>query len=186
MIIFGLGNPGLKYRKTRHNAGYLFLEEIARASKKRFNNRKQYRQANLRIRNKRVKLIKPNCWMNQCGVVIRDVLGGERPGFLVVLDDVNLPLGRMRLRSDGSDGGHLGLRSVIESLQTCDFARLRLGIGKSSVDTEGYVLENFSAGEMRILSKVLKHGVHGIRILFNEGFVKAQNYINSINIGDID
>ena len=186
MIIFGLGNPGLKYRRTRHNAGYLFLEELARASKKRFINRQLYRQATLRMGNKHVRLIKPKCWMNQCGTVIHNMLWGEKQDFLVVLDDVNLPLGRMRLRGSGSDGGHLGLRSIIESLQTHDFPRLRIGIGQPSIDTEEYVLERFSAEEMRVLNKVLKHGMRGIRVLFKQGFVKAQNYINSFNVGDIE
>jgi PTH1 family peptidyl-tRNA hydrolase len=124
--------------------------------------------------------------MNQCGMVVHSMLQGEKQDFLVVLDDVNLPLGRMRLRGGGSDGGHLGLRSIIESLQTYDFPRLRIGIGQPSIDTEEYVLERFSAGEMRVLNKVLKHGKSGIRMLFNDGFSKAQNYINSINIGDVD
>ncbi|MDH4210497.1 MAG: aminoacyl-tRNA hydrolase [candidate division WOR-3 bacterium] len=182
MIIFGLGNPGLKYRRTRHNAGYLFLEQLARTSKKRFVDKRQYRQTKLRIRNTPVQLVKPNCWMNQCGLVVRDLLRGEKDDFLVVLDDVNLPLGRMRLRSNGSDGGHLGLRSLIDSLGTCDFPRLRIGIGQPSIDTEDYVLESFNSGEMRILVRVLKHGIEGIRILVRDGFVKAQNHINSIKI----
>jgi len=186
MIIFGLGNPGLKYRRTRHNAGYLFLEELARASKKKFINRQLYRQATLRIGRKYVRLIKPNCWMNQCGMVIHNVLQGGMRDFLVVLDDVNLPLGRMRLRGGGSDGGHLGLRSIIESLQIYDFPRLRIGIGQPSIDTEEYVLERFTAEEMRVLKMVLKHGESGIKILFNEGLGKAQNYINSFNIEDIE
>jgi PTH1 family peptidyl-tRNA hydrolase len=185
MIIFGLGNPGLKYRRTRHNAGYLFLEKLARTSKKRFAFKGQYRQAKLRIKNKQVYLVKPNCWMNQCGAVIHAVLHGKTHDFLVVLDDVNLPLGRIRLRNSGSDGGHLGLRSVIEYLQTDDFRRLRIGIGRPSVNTEDYVLEGFDAGEMRVLNKVFKHGVDGIRILMSDGFVKAQNYINSFYIEDI-
>jgi len=186
MIIFGLGNPGVKYRRTRHNAGYLFLEQMARASKKRFVNKHKYRQAKLRIRNKSVCLIKPNCWMNQCGLVMHAILQSEKADFLVVLDDVNLPLGRIRLRRSGSDGGHLGLRSIIDCLQTDDFPRLRIGIGRSSIDTEDYVLEAFDTGEMEVLHKVLKHGIDGIRMLLVDGFVKAQNYINSINSGVID
>jgi PTH1 family peptidyl-tRNA hydrolase len=186
MIVFGLGNPGLKYRRTRHNAGYLFLEQLVRTSKKRFVSKRKYKQATLRIRNTPVQLVKPNCWMNQCGLVIRDLLRGENDDFLVVLDDVNLPLGRMRLRSDGSDGGHLGLRSIIECLGTSDFPRLRIGIGQPSIDTEDYVLQRFNAGEMKIFIRVLKHGIEGMRILVRDGFVKAQNYINSFNIDDIE
>ena len=124
--------------------------------------------------------------MNQCGLVIHDILRSEKSDFLVVLDDVNLPLGRIRLRRSGSDGGHLGLRSIIYCLQTDDFLRLRIGIGRSSINTEDYVLETFNAEEMGVLNNVLKHGIDGIRMLLKDGFVKAQNYINSINVGDLD
>ncbi|UCG30271.1 MAG: aminoacyl-tRNA hydrolase [candidate division WOR-3 bacterium] len=188
MIIFGLGNPGLKYRRTRHNAGYIFLENLARTSRKRFSNKRRYKIATLRIKNCRVLLIKPDCWMNQCGTVIRDILQDEKEDFLIVLDDINLPLGRMRLRSTGSDGGHLGLRSIINMLSTCNFPRLRLGVGQPplSVDAEEYVLKSFKSDEIRIFNDVLRHGMKGIRMLVSDGFVKAQNYINSFKMPDIE
>ena len=124
--------------------------------------------------------------MNQCGSKISAVLGEDKPKFIVVVDDINLTLGKLRLRSKGSDGGHLGLRSIIDELQTENFPRLRIGIGQPQIDAADYVLRRFNAAEKRILSKVMSKGVRGIRILVSEGFVKAQNYINSINIGDID
>jgi PTH1 family peptidyl-tRNA hydrolase len=96
MIIFGLGNPGLKYRRTRHNAGYIFLGDLARSARKRFTRKKGYSIAALKIRNTKVLLIKPYCWMNQCGLAISDILQQKEREFLVVLDDINLPLGRMR------------------------------------------------------------------------------------------
>lgn len=186
MIIFGLGNPGLKYRRTRHNAGCIFIQELAKSAKKRFIRKKGHSIAVLRVRNKKLLLIKPYCWMNQCGLAIRDILKQNQQDFLVVLDDINLPLGRMRLRSKGSDGGHLGLRSIIEVLQTCDFPRLRIGIGPPSMDSKDYVLLRFKSDEMRILKTVVKHGIKGIRMLISDGFVKAQNHINSFIIKDIE
>jgi PTH1 family peptidyl-tRNA hydrolase len=186
MIVFGLGNPGLRYRSTRHNAGYIFVEQLAKYYKKRFSIRKNCKIAKLKIKRTEMVLIKPKCWMNQCGCTIREILGGEECEFIVVLDDINLPLGKIRLRSKGSDGGHLGLRSIIDMLETSAFPRLRIGIGLPHVDAADYVLSRFSATERKLLMKVIKEGITGMRIMLNEGFVKAQNYINSINIKDVD
>jgi PTH1 family peptidyl-tRNA hydrolase len=182
MIIFGLGNPGLKYRLTRHNAGHIFVDQLARASKRKYSRKRNYSIASCTIRGKKVLLIKPRCWMNECGEAIARIRYTVNHDFLVVLDDINLPLGRMRLRSKGSDGGHLGLRSIINALHMDDFPRLRIGIGSPSVDSAEYVLEKFSADERKVLKKTVEQGIKGIKILVGEGFVKAQNYINSIHI----
>ena len=182
MIIFGLGNPGLRYRSTRHNAGYIFLDRLARSYKRRFLRRKNCKILTLEIKRTPIILIKPECWMNQCGYVIRDILGEEKCDFMIVLDDINLPLGKIRLRSKGSDGGHLGLRSVIDMLETSNFPRLRIGIGRPHMDAADYVLKRFSAAERRTLSRVMKESIRGLRMWISDGFVKAQNYINAVHI----
>ncbi len=182
MIIFGLGNPGLKYRLTRHNAGHIFIDRFAKSRKKRYSRKDRYSIARCRLRGKEFLLIKPKCWMNECGFTIAMILSEVSREFLVVLDDIYLPLGRIRLRSKGSDGGHLGLRSIISALGRSDFPRLRIGIGSPEVDAVDYVLEKFNDDESRVLNEVLKHGIRGIGILAGEGFVKAQNYINSIRV----
>lgn len=186
MIIFGLGNPGLKYRSTRHNVGYIFLDQLVRASKKKYSRKRLYSIAISKVRGREVVLIKPKCWMNECGLTIAKILSAVNRDFLIVLDDINLPLGRMRLRSKGSDGGHLGLRSIISAVGKSDFPRLRIGIGQSSVDAAEYVLGRFNAHEKRVLKRTIKQGIRGIELLSADGFVKAQNHINSINIRDID
>jgi len=186
MIIFGLGNPGLRYRHTRHNSGHLFIERLAKHYKRRFSIRQHYTKSIVTIDKTKMILVKPRCWMNQCGSAIQSILERHNEDFMVVLDDINLPLGRMRLRSKGSDGGHLGLRSVIDALQTTDFPRLRIGIGQPEIETEDYVLGRFSAAERRVLLKAIDEGVKGIQIMVGKGFTRAQNYINSINIRDID
>jgi PTH1 family peptidyl-tRNA hydrolase len=104
--------------------------------------------------------------------------------FMVVVDDVNLPLGRMRLRRRGSDGGHNGLRSVIEEMSMDDFPRLRIGIGRHDTDLADYVLSRFSRSEKKYLDRILDRAIAGLVILFNEGFEKAQNFINSSDLGD--
>ena len=182
MIISGLGNPGPKYRLTRHNAGYIFLDRLARSFRKRFSRKKHFRITTFKVKSTELTLIKPNCWMNQCGSKIKAVLGEEKPKFMVVVDDINLPLGKLRLRSKGSDGGHLGLRSIIDALQMHNFPRLRIGIGQPRMDAADYVLSRFNAAERRTLTEVMSEGIKGIRILVSEGFVKAQNYINAVHV----
>jgi PTH1 family peptidyl-tRNA hydrolase len=124
--------------------------------------------------------------MNQSGVAVAHILGlYERP-FLVVVDDVNLPLGRVRLRSKGRDGGHLGLRSITGNLGTENFPRLRIGVGRAGEDVAAYVLDSFTRQEKRLLNKIIDEGIRGVKMFIKEDFARAQNYINSINIHDID
>lgn len=182
MFIFGLGNPGTKYRSTRHNVGYLFCERFARKHKKRFRTKQGYRAATVYVQRVAVQLIKPQVWMNQSGTAIASLVFDCTEPFLVVLDDVNLPLGKMRLRSKGSDGGHLGLRSIGEHLETTHFPRLRIGIGRSDADVATYVLNAFSLHEKRLLNKIIDEGIKGIKIMISKDFVKAQNHINAVDL----
>ena len=185
MIIFGLGNPGLRYRHTRHNAGHLFLERLAKHYKKRFSRAQYYTKSVVTIKTVEVILVKPRCWMNLCGSTIQRILEKYDEDFMVVLDDINLPVGRMRLRSRGSDGGHLGLRSVIQALQSTEFPRLRIGIGQPEIEAEDYVLSRFTTTERRVLLEVIEEGIKGIQIMVGQGFVRAQNHINSVDVRDV-
>lgn len=182
MTIFGLGNPGVRYRLTRHNVGYMFCDRLARQQRKRFRRKRGYYEAKVSLGRQDVRLIKPRVWMNQSGIAVAGVLEVNEKPFLIVVDDVNLPLGKMRLRSKGSDGGHLGLRSITESLTTTNFPRLRIGIGRADEDITVYVLDAFSRQEKRLLNKVIDGGIEGIKILIKQDFVKAQNYINAVDL----
>jgi len=183
MILFGLGNPGTKYRLTRHNAGNIFLAEMAKRYKKKFSTHQGYKITNVIIGNKRIRLIKPICWMNQSGLAIANIMKKEKDDFLIILDDINLPLGRMRLRLKGSDGGHLGLRSIINTLNTADFPRLRIGISNPGYeDAADYVLSPFTPEERRTFLTLIERGIEGIRILIRKGYGPAQNFINSIDL----
>jgi len=124
--------------------------------------------------------------MNQTGIAIAEILQHLDGDFMVVLDDFNLPLGTVRLRNKGSDGGHLGLRSIINSLGRSDFPRLRIGIGCPEDNVMTYVLTAFKRREKKILNTVIEEGIKGIEIMFKQGFTKAQNYINSVNLLDLD
>ncbi len=184
MILFGLGNPGLQYRNTRHNVGHIFLNLLAKHFHKRFIRRSDHYICLLNIRGSVLTLIKPISWMNQSGVVTAKLTAKHKQEILVVVDDIALPLGRMRLRTRGSDGGHKGLRSIAEHLKTDDFARLRIGVGEPEIDPADYVLSRFSRAEMSLVKKTIDESIKGIEIAVKDGFEKAQNYINAVNLTD--
>jgi PTH1 family peptidyl-tRNA hydrolase len=186
MIIFGLGNPGLRYRFTRHNAGFVFVERFAKQHAGRFLRRKHYAISRVDVEGVAIDLVKPKCWMNQCGDVIKRILQKHNADFLVTVDDINLPVGRVRLRSKGSDGGHLGLRSLMNAIQSESFLRLRIGVGRPEIDAAEYVLRRFTPAERKVLLSVVKETITGIHVMLTEGFENAQNHINSINIRDAD
>lgn len=182
MIIIGLGNPGLKYRNTRHNVGHIFVDRMAKKFGGKFMLKRGYRVAALSKFNPGVKLAKPVSYMNTSGPAVAGLLKREGPDdFLVVLDDINLPLGRIRLRGRGSDGGHLGLRSIISALGSEDFFRLRIGVGRPSTDAAEYVLASFNRGEKKILEAVLEIGLAGVEILVRRGLEAAQNHLNPVD-----
>ena len=194
-LIAGLGNPGARYTGTRHNAGFMVLEALASSQAQAvFRNQPKLKAqlAEIGWGEQRLRLLMPRTYMNACGISIRAALDwfNLRPEhLLVVADDMDLPLGRLRLRGEGSDGGHKGLRSTIAHLNTQAFARLRVGIGAPSQDplarkaaTVGHVLGRFSAEEDPLLRQVLKEVVRGIYILQQQGLGAAMNAINGLQI----
>jgi len=184
MIIFGLGNPGSTYSSTRHNAGYRVIARCARHFKKRFRKKSQYQVATIKIFSKEIFLVKPLCWMNRSGIAIKRYMEETYDNFMIIIDDVNLPLGRMRLRNQGSHGGHNGLRSIIEEMGTSAFPRLRIGIGHQGDDLADYVLSRFTRSEKKVFDQVIEKAVEGLIILFTKGIQKAQNFVNSVDLGE--
>lgn len=156
-LVFGLGNPGPEYEGTRHNAGFLVLDRLALHEGLLFegpNALEGYHGtralACARLHDPDALLVKPLSWMNRSGDVVADLVewaGGEPEDVLVVYDDVDLPLGSLRLRPFGGAGGHNGMRSILDSLATDRFPRLRVGIGRSSTDAARHVLSRFTAAE---------------------------------------
>ena len=189
-LVVGLGNPGPKYLDTRHNVGFMALERLAADLGTRF--RQQARlhglladrgQGPLRLR-----LLMPQTFMNDSGRSIRaalDWFGLQPSDLLVIVDDMDLPLGRLRLRASGGAGGHNGLRSAISHLGTQDFARLRIGIGAPAEDplerkarTIGHVLGRFSPAERPLLNDVLVEVEAGIGLIQRLGLERAGNRLN--------
>jgi PTH1 family peptidyl-tRNA hydrolase len=159
-IVVGLGNPGSRYEKTRHNIGWMVLDRLAERTGSVGRARARDAAASVRGRlgDLEVVLVKPMTYMNLSGTAVRKVLARERvplPDLLIVVDDMALPFGRLRLRERGSAGGHNGLRSIIGELGTEDVARLRVGIGAPPRRSVEHVLGDFAHAEQRHLDLVL-------------------------------
>ena len=193
-MLIGLGNPGDRYYDTRHNVGFLALDRLAAAGGERF--RQQGRLhgelAEIGHGDQRLRLLKPQTYMNDSGRSIRAALDWYRlqpAQILVLVDDMDLPLGRLRLRANGSAGGHNGLRSAIAHLGSQDFARLRIGIGAPGSNpqerkerTIAHVLGRFSAEERPSLDAVLAEVEAGIGLIRRLGLERAGNRLNSFRL----
>ncbi|MCT0219058.1 aminoacyl-tRNA hydrolase [Synechococcus sp. CS-1329] len=190
-LLVGLGNPGEKYAQTRHNVGFMALDQLARREGASFraNGKLQGSLADLGQGSTRLRLLKPSTFMNDSGRSIRATLDwfGLRPDqMLVLVDDMDLPLGRLRLRRSGSAGGHNGLRSAISHLGSQDFARLRIGIGAPALDpalrkarTISHVLGRFEVDELPLLQQVLIEVLDGVSFIGRWGYERAGTRLNS-------
>ena len=172
-LIIGLGNPGPRYQNTRHNLGYLCLDEWSRARKRAFQTDKLYDY----IIFKDAVLIKPSTWMNRSGEAARAALHKwDIDESMVIYDDLELPLASLRVRGGGGDGGHNGMKSLFEVLPADDLKRLRLGIGKDqSVDAADYVLDELTAEELLAIKPVISKATELIDIYINRDFTAVLN-----------
>lgn len=180
--VFALGNPGGKYAHTRHNAGFdvadiVAQREGARFTKSMFN----AKCATCDMGSRTVMLVKPQCFMNNSGVVVRDFVRGLNippDRFVVVYDDVDLPLGKVRIKARGSAGTHNGMRSIVYQLNSDDFPRLRVGIGKNSGDIVDYVLTTYNDGERETAFDGYSRAADALSVLITEGLTAAQQRYN--------
>ena len=189
-LVVGLGNPGAKYAGTRHNVGFMALERMAAAAQVGFRNQAKLHGllAEVGQGSSRLRLLMPQTYMNESGRSIRaalDWFGLEPSQLLVVVDDMDLPLGKLRLRASGSAGGHNGLRSTITHLGGQEFPRLRIGIGAPGLNpverkqrTVSHVLGRFAASEQPILDEVLDEVLAGVDLIARLGMERAGNRLN--------
>lgn len=187
-VVIGLGNPGRRYRRTRHNIGFRVVEEVARRHRARL--RRSYRMAarlaRIEYAGRAVLLVEPQTYMNRSGLTVRAVMaefdtGVE--GLLVVVDDVNLPLGRLRVRQGGGDGGHHGLQSVVAALGSSEFARVRVGVGGAQApDLTDHVLGKFEKPERALVSKVVGTAADAVQAVIGEGLEPAMNTFNGMDL----
>lgn len=159
-LIVGLGNPGVQYEKTRHNIGFQILDLIQAQLQKQFSFNSKFVCFELKekINNENVIFIKPTTYMNLSGnalIKVKNYFKVDTADILVIVDDINLPLGSVRIRESGSAGGHNGLKSIEAVLGTNQYKRIKIGCGKPNVDVDlkDYVLANFSKAEQDILTK---------------------------------
>ena len=183
-LIVGLGNPGREYRETRHNAGFMVLDRLAARLGESFSRLESHALVSKAIyQNNRLVLAKPQTYMNVSGQAVGGLARFYKvppENFLVLYDDVDLPLGILRLRPGGGSAGQKGMDSIIQRLGSEDFARLRVGIGRPSGKMEAgdYVLQRFSPSEAAILPQILDRAVDAILTFTAEGLEKAMNVFN--------
>ena len=183
-IVIGLGNPGSKYERTRHNLGFMTTDELARLAGASLAQEKHHALlGKTRIGDETVLLAKPQTFMNDSGrsvaAIMRDSYAAVED-LIVIHDDLDLPLGAVRVKTGGGHGGHNGLRSLIESLGSSEFIRVRVGIGRppSGVDVADYVLCSFAAEERAEASEMIVRAAAAVRMIVTDGIVKSMNAVN--------
>ena len=182
-LVVGLGNPGPKYADTRHNVGWMVLDRLA--DRAGIAGRGRERDAAMSVRGRLqdldLVLVKPLTFMNDSGIAVRKALARDHvplEDMLVVVDDFALPFGRLRVRPDGTHGGHNGLRSIVAELETQRFARLRVGIGEPRRHAIDHVLSRFSADERRLLPDLLDAAADAVETWARDGAASAANRWN--------
>lgn len=184
-LIVGLGNPGIEYQFTPHNMGFLAVDRIAEQCGVRVSSRLcKALTGRARIAGEEVLLAKPETWMNLSGMAVRELVEEHEADaardLLVLLDDLDLPLGTLRIRERGSSGGHNGLESIIGALGTQDFSRLRMGIapGHPVGDGARYVLAQFRKPQLELVDEVLDQAAQAVGVIVAEGTAAAMNRFN--------
>jgi PTH1 family peptidyl-tRNA hydrolase len=189
-LIVGLGNPGRRYRGTRHNVGWEVIARLADRAGIRVNEDEGFAEVGRgMIGDRRVLLARPFTYMNVSGEAVRDLRRRHRvrpEDILIIVDDIDLPLGRLRLRAAGSAGGHNGLKSVIEALGTTGFPRLRVGIGRPPLGTDpaDFVLARFTADEAPAVQVSIERAADAVELAVTEGLNAAMNRFNTRGIDD--
>lgn len=187
-LIVGLGNPGLQYAKTRHNVGWFVIDELCR----RHNITLTKRNADYKIGDgfafeQKIALVKPQTYMNLSGKAVASLKNYyrlENSQILVISDDLNLPVGKLRLRANGSDGGHNGLKSIAQSISSKDYPRLRFGVGeppsveRAASGTAGFVLRPFDKDEWPLIDEATVRASDAIECFVKEGIQAAMARFN--------
>ncbi len=185
-LLVGLGNPGLRYKKTRHNIGFMVIDKLVSQHEvlHRLRKKRSYLQAGLQVGpGQAIIAAKPLTYMNRSGDAVVELLHQfDVPlnNLLIIVDDVALPFGKVRLRAKGTTGGHNGLKSVIAQLQSESFPRLRIGVGVAEpiADTSGFVLGKFKREEKKQLPSVLQRAADVCMSFVTNGITETMNEYN--------
>lgn len=184
-VIVGLGNPGLRYQETRHNVGFQVIDSIAGDLKIDINKNKFKAQIGEGLINdEKVILVKPQTYMNLSGESVEEIINWYKipsSNLIIVYDDVDLSVGKVRIRPKGSSGTHNGMRSIISSLDTEDFPRVRIGIGKPEIpemDLGDFVLSRFFQEEKSEIETGIKNAAEAVKVIVRQGVGFAMNKFN--------
>lgn len=181
----GLGNPGARYERTRHNAGFMVIDELAREARTgAWTNQCQALACTAAIAGQQALLAKPLTFMNASGRAVQLLLAEYRldpSQAVLVLDDLNLPLGRIRIREQGSSGGHLGLESVLQLLNSDAIVRVRLGIGQENMpeDKAEFVLSDFPPGSSAEVNEMIARAAQAVRMIVADDLSRAMSVFNA-------
>jgi PTH1 family peptidyl-tRNA hydrolase len=181
-LIAGLGNPGARYERTRHNIGFLVLEEFLRRLKLEFIEKEDYKIAKGSLGDEKVIFLEPLTFMNRSGIAVRKIMQKSNvfPETLIVVhDDLDLETGVLKIRKKGSAGGHKGIESIIQNIGTQEFIRVKIGIGRDPfVPTEKYVLSKFRKDEVPVIKEAIVRAVDSVSSIISEGVERAMNRFN--------
>lgn len=186
-LIVGLGNPGQRYHLTRHNIGCIVIDLLAKQHQIKVVQHKFHSLfGSGRIGNESILLAKPLTYMNRSGVAIQEMLIGfdvDLTDLIIISDDFHLPIGDIRVRRQGSAGGHHGLESIIENLGSTQFTRLRIGIGEpEGEDIVEYVLGTFARNEMDIVKESTEKAMQAVNVIIEQGINVAMNQFNKKSV----
>ncbi|RMD58948.1 MAG: aminoacyl-tRNA hydrolase [Nitrospirae bacterium] len=180
-LVVGLGNPGSRYAKSRHNVGFMVVDEIANRLSFTWRGKKNYLYADGKRGEDYIMLLKPLTYMNRSGEALRALQKNyDIDRLIVVHDDLDLPLGLLRLKKGGSSGGHKGVKSIIDTIGSGDFIRVRLGIGRAAgMNVSDYVLTPFSPDEFVVIKDTINRAADAVFSIIDYGIEKAQNVYNT-------
>ncbi len=180
-LIVGLGNPGSEYDKTRHNIGFMCVDNFVDNSK--WSNKFDGLLTEINYNGEKIIVLKPMTYMNDSGISIKKVVDYYKIEFsdiLIIHDDMDLDIGKFKIKTNSSSGGHNGIKSIIKYLNTESFARLKIGISHNrNIDTKNYVLGKFSKEELIILNSVINKTKEIINSFINNGLEKTMNIYNT-------
>ncbi len=182
--VVGLGNPGRRYAGTRHNAGFAFIKRIAKEWKVKLRKKRYFSKVvEMKKENERVLLATPHTYMNKSGLAVKNILevrGIKPERLIVVFDDLDIPLGEIRIRKRGGPGTHKGMNSIIQEIQTTEYPRIRVGIGPLEPDEDAvnYVLSPFDKSEEPLLEEGLKKAQEALEMILSGNVEEAMNMYN--------
>jgi peptidyl-tRNA hydrolase, PTH1 family len=184
-LIVGLGNPGIEYQFTPHNLGFLTIDCLANDVGAEVRNRNcRALTARAVIEEQQVLLAKPETYMNLSGMAVRELVGkyevDPAKDLIVIYDELDLPLGRIRIRQRGSSAGHNGMESIIGALGTQEFLRVRLGVGPDKKVSDGakYLLSPFRKAQLKVVDEIIDTASEAVRVILKEGAGAAMNRFN--------